>query len=73
VGIKIKLVNIPEYVFEVRSPLASRLENFYGNSTPLEIESPTISPRRFKLPDLRKVHLSTSSSLSALGNIASID
>jgi hypothetical protein len=65
VGIKIKLVNIPEYVFQVRSPLASRLEKFYGNSTPLEIESPTLPLARFNLPDLWPAHLPASPSLPA--------
>jgi hypothetical protein len=65
VGIKIKLINIPEYVFQVRSLLGSGLEKFYGNSTALEIESPTLSPGRFKVQDLRRVHLSASPSLSA--------
>jgi hypothetical protein len=65
VGIKIKLVNIPEYVIQVRSPLASRLEKFYGNPTPLEIESPTLPPARFNLPDLWPAHLPASPSLPA--------
>jgi len=65
VGIKIKLVNIPKYVFQARSPLASRLEKFYGNPTPLENESPTLPPARFNLSDLWPADLPASPSLPA--------
>jgi hypothetical protein len=44
---------------------ASRLEKFYGNPTPLEIESPTLPPGRFNLPDLRPAHLSAPPDLRA--------
>jgi phytoene/squalene synthetase len=46
------------------------LEKFYGNPAPLEIESPAVSTRRFKVSDLWTTYLPTSPSLPSLDGTA---
>jgi hypothetical protein len=45
----------------------------YGNRTPLEIESPTLPPGRFNLPDLRPAHLPAPAVLSSLRRATEVD
>lgn len=44
----------------------NRSEIIYGSPTPLEIESPTLPPGRFNLPDLRTAQLPSRPGLSWL-------